>query len=109
MILAGQSEFKQRHGCIIAKQGKILGSGINVSRNHPDLCQDPKTQSSTHAEHAALKSLRGVNLKGAVAYVARIYKNGEPAMSRPCPRCTELLRAAGVRKLVWSVDNSMAI
>ena len=75
-------------------------------RNHPSMCPDPKTQSSTHAEHAALKALRGVNLKGAVAYVARIYKNGEPAMSQPCPRCTQLLRDAGIRKMIWTLSAS---
>lgn len=105
--LAQQSTCNQRHGAIIVRGGSVLGTGINMMKNDPDTPGlDAKTQSSVHAECAALKSVRGKNLKGAVLYVARVNKRNAPMMSKPCPNCEEELKRRGVVKLVWTLDNS---
>lgn len=104
--LAQQSTCNQRHGAIIVRGGSVLGAGINMMKNDPDTPGlDPKTQSSVHAECAALKSVRGKNLKGATVYVARVNKRNEPLMSKPCENCEAELKRRGVVKMVWTLDN----
>lgn len=105
--LAQQSTCKQRHGAIIVRGSSVLGTGINMMKNDPDTPGlDPKTQSSVHAECAALKSVRGQNLKGAVVYVARVNPQNHAMMSKPCANCEAELKRRGVVKMVWTLDNS---
>lgn len=105
--LAQQSTCNQQHGAIIVRGGSVLGTGINMMKNNPDTPGlDPKTQSSVHAECAALKAVKGTNLKGAIVYVARINKAQQPMMSKPCPNCEAELKRRGVVKMIWTLDNS---
>lgn len=81
-----------------------------MMKNDPDLPGiDAKTQSSVHAECAALQACRKADLKGATIYVARINKKGTPLMSKPCERCEATLREAGVNKMVWTLDSSKTL
>lgn len=84
--------------------------GINSIRNSPYMTGIPKNQYSTHAEVAALRAApRGMNLKNATMYVARIYRTGEPAMSAPCAQCRIALKAAGISKVVYTIDKEMTL
>jgi diaminohydroxyphosphoribosylaminopyrimidine deaminase/5-amino-6-(5-phosphoribosylamino)uracil reductase len=70
-------------GCIIVKEGDILGEGYHIAPGTP------------HAEAIALKQA-GVLAKGATAYVSL-----EPcAHQGRTPPCTEALIAAGIQKVV---------
>ena len=57
-------------------------------------------QCSVHAEIDALRKAK--NVRGATIYVARIGKKGNPASSRPCPDCYEVIVEAGVSKIVYT-------
>lgn len=59
-----------------------------------------------HAEVKAIRqaqALIGEDLSGTVLYVARSYKSGEPAMSKPCVDCEKAIIEAGIKKVVYTV------
>lgn len=96
---------KWRHAAVVTKGGAVQAVGWNRRRNDPDLIADGEhyKYASLHAEADCLKRM-SFNAKGCVVYMARIGKNGQIAMSRPCPQCQELLRLAEVKKCVYTVD-----
>ena len=77
-----------------------------MDRNNPDGCSFPETEAGYHAEYTALRSVRG-STEGTVLYVARVLKNDSPAMSKPCLRCQEMLRSAGVTKVIYTIEHTM--
>lgn len=106
MALAGTSDCRQRHGAAIVRGGSIISLGINRNRNHPLVLRDPEvmgTSASTHAEVVAIRQASASSLQGAVLYVARINKQGEPMMSRPCNRCYLKLIDAGIKEVVFTL------
>jgi len=107
--LASHSSEKYRHGAIITRGGKTLAIGINRAINNPNHVTDPKTGASIHAEIAALNACRKSNLEGATIYVARILKDGSPAMSKPCLRCQKALRKAGIKKVFYTIDSELEL
>ena len=53
----------------------------------------------------AIRAAGHADLKGATIYVARINRHGNPLYSRPCGTCREAIEQAGIRKIVYTVDN----
>ena len=51
------------------------------------------------------KALVGDDLSGMVLYVARSYKNGKPAMSKPCLKCAGLIKKAGIKKVIYTIGE----
>lgn len=95
---------RYRHGAVIVKGGRILSTGINKVRNHPDVLsnrEEIKNESHIHAEVDAIKKLS--NLEGAKIYVARINKNGtSTGLSRPCESCYDKIVEVGITKIVYT-------
>jgi tRNA(Arg) A34 adenosine deaminase TadA len=102
--LAETSEENMKHGCIIVLGGSVQAMGVNKRTNDPFIHKD-SSGLSEHAEGAALRRCK--RTVGAVAYIARVNKNGEERMSRPCPKCMAALKAAGIKKIVYTVDSSV--
>jgi tRNA(Arg) A34 adenosine deaminase TadA len=98
-----ESKERTRHGCIIVKSGAVQSKGVNTYRNQPGIIQEIEAL-SVHAEINALK--RGGNLNGAVLYVARVNNAGEPRQSRPCPSCLTAAKAAGIKRIVYTVNGN---
>ena len=104
---ASQSECHQRHGAIVVKSGRVISTSCNKNNNNPahfcdDLFNDHRKYISTHAEVAALKGVSPDQAKGAVVYVGRLLRSGEPGLSKPCPECTKVLNDMGVKKVVYT-------
>lgn len=99
--LAKKSDRNQQHGAIVVKNGRVLGQGINSERNLPSDWIDASII-SVHAEVAAIARVQPKNLKGATVYVARWGKCEAHLLSRPCPRCYEALKAAGVKRIIYT-------
>lgn len=85
-----------------------MSVGINTNRNDPAIIGDAQLNYSVHAEVAALRGL-GHSVKNGIMYVARVDKKGEPKMSKPCAKCQEALKKAGVRKVVYTIDDEMEL
>lgn len=110
------SDFKQHHiGAVAVSGHKIISSGYNSMKTNPTQKRlnihrfDADTPATIHAELSCLLPLinrRDINFSEVSLYIYREYKNGDPAISRPCPSCMALIRQLGIRKLYYSGENS---
>ena len=108
MKLAATSSSRKRLGAILVSGGRVVGRGTNRVPNDTALIGWDATTNSTHAEIAALRDY-GSSMKNGTIYVARLGKSGIPRMSKPCKKCQKALRDAGVKKVVYTVDNEMEL
>jgi deoxycytidylate deaminase len=101
--LATKSVSKQKHGAIVVKGGRVLGTGYNKDRNHPDYVSPEhiKTHCSVHAEVEAIRDA-GWNVKGAVLYVARVNNHGKDRYSKPCDRCAVVIEETEIKKVIYT-------
>jgi len=99
---------------ILVKGGKVLSIGYNQRQTnafcerYTDFVKGPNREFniSTHAEMHAVDQVRQkTDLKGCKIFVARILKNDEPAISRPCCICQYVLYAHGIRKAYYTIGN----
>lgn len=103
---ATKSKARNTHGAVIVKGGRVLSTGWNKNRNHPAIVSPEhiKTECSYHAEEVAIREAGEDNVRGAVIYVARISKNGDDRDSKPCPKCAALIRQAGIKRVVFTME-----
>jgi len=103
--LATKSEARNTHGAIVVKGGRVMGTGFNKNRNHPAIVSPEhiKTDCSYHAEEVAIREAGEDNIRGAVIYVARV-KNGHDRESRPCPKCSALIKKVGIKRVVFTTE-----
>lgn len=99
--IAGSSEQRQKHGCIIISSGNPIAVGINKYKNSPDTIKDMPGIYSRHAEQDAI-ARAGMAAKGATIYVARVSRQGLPMLSRPCFNCHKAIVDAGITKIVYT-------
>jgi deoxycytidylate deaminase len=103
LVQAEKSRYtKWRMGAVLVKGGRVIAAGSNVLRNEPSLAGLPIEECSVHAEAAALQK---VSKLGGTMYVARISRSGHQSLARPCKRCRKLLIEAGIRTVVWTIDE----
>ena len=94
---------RYKHGAVIVKGGRIISTGVNKIRNHPDLFDDEsliKKESHVHAEIDAIKKVS--DLRGAKIYIARINRSGQQRLSRPCDNCYNYIVDSGITKIVYT-------
>jgi deoxycytidylate deaminase len=105
--MATKSTSRQRHGAILVKGGRVIGTGFNKDRNHPDRVSPEhiKTHCSVHAEIDAIRDASW-NVKGAVLYVARVSPRGEDRYSKPCTRCEVVIEETQIKKVIYTEGDS---
>jgi tRNA(Arg) A34 adenosine deaminase TadA len=99
--VAEDSTYRWRHGAVVAKGNKFLGSAPNKFRNAPAVDEH---NVSDHAERATLRELLKVreDLRGCTIYIARINRSGDTMMSRPCVWCMWAITSAGIKEIVYT-------
>ena len=86
----------QKVGAILYRGGRVICRRSNMSRPH-GLCNR-----GFHAEERLLKCCDEKTVKGSTVVIVRTnIKVCLSAMSRPCEVCYDLLKKAGVRKIVY--------
>lgn len=90
---------------IVDRRGKIIAQGINQRKSHPLQAKFSNHPESIylHAEIAALVDARSENLTGATMYVARVLKDGTPALAKPCKGCQKALISFGLKDVIWTL------
>lgn len=103
---AETSDLPQQHGAVIVKAGSVISLGVNKWRNRS--LNNQKEGYNPHLTyHAEVDAIGHANtdLTGAVIYIARIGKGGAERFSRPCQRCTQAIKAAGIKKVVYTTGS----
>lgn len=105
-LLADLSEERKKHGAVVVKSGRVVGTGFNKFKNHPlsVLPDQIKTHCSRHAEQVAIRQA-GKHTKGAILYVARINNQGLDRNSKPCYVCAKLIKNSGIKKVIYTVEE----
>ncbi len=75
-----------------------------MRKTHPIMRKhsDDEFELGLHAEVHACIGVSAADLQGAEVWVARVYRNGELAMARPCAVCQRFLRSVGVARVYYS-------
>ena len=111
------SDHKQKLGCVVVSNHHIISSGHNSATKYHrlqaeldkkyfgDNCLGPM-----HAELDALLPLikNKFDLSNSTIYVYREHKNGDYAIARPCPRCMQLIKSCGIRKMKYTTEDGFA-
>lgn len=106
--VASTSSVREKHGAVAVRGGRVVGVGVNSYQNDHNLFDILPFNRTTHAEQACLRAI-GENARGAVMYVARVNRDGEEKMSKPCSMCQKALREAGVRKVVYTIESELVL
>lgn len=91
-----------RVGAAIYNGNRLISIGWNSRKTAPDVFSIFRWH---HAETAALVGTNKVDLSRSTIYVVRLTKRNLRRMARPCKGCREALRAAGVRRAVFTNRN----
>lgn len=103
---AAKSQANKKHGAVVVKSGRVVGTGYNKDRNSPFVVSPEhiKPHCSRHAEFEALKEARG-NADGAILYVARVNRQGSDCNSKPCSLCETVIKEANIKKVIYTKGN----
>lgn len=101
--IARMSTERYQHGVVIAKGNRILSVGINTHRNVHSNVSEPKREAGIHAEISAIKALpRDIDYRRLTLYSARVLKNGEWGLAKPCAFCQDMIDILGFRDVYWT-------
>lgn len=105
--LASKSTLRHKHGAVVVKSGRVLGTGFNKQRNHPRVIPQGKhkEQCGRHAEYVAIKEA-GENTINATLFVARINRQGDDLLSKPCINCQKLIEESRIKNVVYTRSDS---
>lgn len=106
-FLATKSDLRHKHGAVVVKSGRVLGMGYNKHRNDPGVIMEGRHRLDCgyHAEAVAIKDAGG-NARGATIFVARINRQGDDLLSKPCEYCQELIQESGIKNVIWTRSYS---
>eukprot|EP00325_Prymnesiales_sp_UTEX-LB-985_P026732 CAMPEP_0174718188 /NCGR_PEP_ID=MMETSP1094-20130205/28244_1 /TAXON_ID=156173 /ORGANISM="Chrysochromulina brevifilum, Strain UTEX LB 985" /LENGTH=191 /DNA_ID=CAMNT_0015918239 /DNA_START=71 /DNA_END=647 /DNA_ORIENTATION=+ len=125
---AEQSTLGTKHGSLLVRSGKILGSGHNSDRSRlTDVPGNDSNVTSLHSEVAAVEAFRGFynvyddrvrkKLRHCDLYVVRLLPEGRQVQgtperesfrfgfSKPCVRCLRALQTYGVHRVIFTTGE----
>lgn len=88
-------------GAVVSRSNSVLSVGWNKPRN--DIRYVDYEHCSVHAEMDAMS--RVSNPKGTTVYVARIGRNGNWTLAKPCEACMEALTEMQIKQAIYTIDN----
>lgn len=95
------SNCSTKLGAVLEKSGRILA----VASNKQGSMTNGRT-THEYSRHAETSLLLNKVSRDASVYVYRAHqRTGEPLLAKPCSRCQEWLRSAGVKKVYYTVPG----
>lgn len=83
-----------RVGCIIKRRDGVTVKARNAATKVP--------MPGCHAEFRASRK----SDFGAIAYVARIRRDGSFGMARPCPSCSRIMKSRGIKEAYYTISDN---
>ncbi|MBI2463242.1 MAG: hypothetical protein HYV65_03365 [Candidatus Spechtbacteria bacterium] len=96
-----------RVGAVITKGNSVLSIACN--RMGTSTISVPGRRKSVWYRHAEVHAIKQADLsvmKGATVWVWREFKNGTPALAKPCEDCMELLKIVGIKRVVYTISKT---
>ncbi len=105
--LSDYSQYKV--GSCILYKGKVISIGFNQHfKTHP-LTRLFHEEQTIHAEVSSIIRLKNKEiLKDCKIVVYRQHKDGELAMSRPCPTCIKILKFFKISQIAYTIPGGFA-
>jgi deoxycytidylate deaminase len=97
---------QHRVGAVIVKGNRVLSTGYN-ELTYSKFIGKPSVHAEERAVVKLLKEHRLSDLAGSTIYVSRFTKSGKLGVSRPCCRCSDLLRSVGVVRAFYTEDGGL--
>jgi tRNA(Arg) A34 adenosine deaminase TadA len=88
--------------CIAIRNDGVLVKSINGTVPRTLKTLKKTALPSAHAEVRVLKKAG----KGAILYVARVWRNGDWALSRPCATCRAMIKNRNVKIVYYTIGPS---
>jgi len=104
MNITKLSHHKFPMAALLFKGSIPISVGVNRYRSHPKQINPYTDQkgTSTHAELDCILGTHKEDLIGATIYIARRLKSGKPGIARPCKSCMAIIRASGIKLIVYT-------
>lgn len=113
---------KVKLGCVAVYHGSVLAKGCNSDKTHTMQARFNYLRYDTaavrkycpdkmHAEMDCLNRLKylDIDFSKVTLFVYREFKDGTPALARPCNACLAAAKSLGVRTITYSTPNGYAI
>lgn len=96
-----------RHVSFLVCRNKILSIGINSFKTNPLSAKFNFRQSSRHSELHAILNYRTVSMpiRFTTLFNVRIRLDGELGIAKPCNRCSDLIRAFDIKRVIYTTDQ----
>lgn len=101
--ISSRSICNVQMGAVLADKHGIFSWGWN----HTSLWAPPNQRGeSIHAEVHAIRRANPKRMRGATIYIAGVRKSsGNTVEANPCPDCFVLIKAVGIKKIVYLDKN----
>ena len=90
---------------LVTRSGKAY-TGLNSRKSHPLAKRFGRNEKSIclHAEMDAIRlaCAAGDDLRGSSLWVARVFKNGQRALAKPCEGCQRAIIQFGIEEVEWT-------
>jgi tRNA(Arg) A34 adenosine deaminase TadA len=102
----------QKMSAIIYRGNQIISIGLNGRKTDPLQKKYARNHKSIaiHAEISAIKNALKKypvsSLDGCSMAVARVFRDGSPALAKPCKGCARAIAAFGLSRIVWTDHNA---
>ena len=104
--VAEQSDYgKFRHGAVLVKGSSVRSISCNKHRHcsfGARFRRESRGDATLHAELGAILGMDRSTTQGSTVYIARINKEGEARISKPCSMCEAAMRHVGVRRVYYT-------
>lgn len=102
---ASLSNSRFQVGCAVFKGSRFIRSSCNHMNKSDAGASKFYDFPFPHAEYKAVKNLDTSN--DYILYVARLTKDGNHAMAKPCDSCMKMLSESGVKAVFYTTENGI--
>lgn len=99
--IIGPSGRVVRVGAVLAYKNRVIAARPNSAKTHRPLFRfDP--YATLHAERAVILAAGFDNCPGLTLAVARVLRNGDNALAKPCNECQDLIDFVGIKRVFFT-------
>lgn len=103
------ADYQYKLGAAIFAKKRLISVGTNNAKTHP-LSKFYGRPVTVHAEMQAIIRAKNFveSLDGMILVVARIKRNGEFGMARPCSGCQSIIKRNNIKEVWYTTENGWA-